>query len=353
MENKTKVKVAVVIGIIILAVVFVCMIVFVKGNRNSVNKDIPTIKNGYANSVNQNDIKSHVITLDDVIGFGIENNNLVEINGDYSNTVIKELDDNNLVFCYGDNKIYYSNNQGKIIEIDLLTSAFSEKELLNKSEYGYISDLKYYSGKLYFVTGKKQLIEYSIEESYEKNLTNENEVSCFEINKDKNCVYLSYKPNGENSGIYSLDFTSNEFAQIININDFADNLILNGNSLIVDAKGLGNFYVYNTNSNSIMGIGENNKLENSKNQIAFYNGVILYTNGTSIDLKDENGNNYQENWYKLEDNSIAGIYMLTSNKLEVAKYDENKKIAKSVVIDLSNGTIEENDKVYINVIRIK
>ena len=35
MDNKTKVKVAVVIGIIVLAVIFIFMVVFVKGNRNS------------------------------------------------------------------------------------------------------------------------------------------------------------------------------------------------------------------------------------------------------------------------------------------------------------------------------
>ena len=42
MDNKTKVKVAVVIGIIVLAVIFIFMVVFVKGNRNSKKNDIPT-----------------------------------------------------------------------------------------------------------------------------------------------------------------------------------------------------------------------------------------------------------------------------------------------------------------------
>ena len=368
MDNKTKVKVAVVIGIVILAVIFIFMIIFVKGNKPSVNKDIPVkASNSYSNkdentvgnySEDNDDNQGNQTNVNDMVSIGIKDNNLVKINSDLSSTTIKKLENGYIDFCYGDNKVYVvlNNEDGSysISEIDLLKNDYSEKVVLTSSEYGSINNIEYYSGKLYFVTEKGQLIEYSISEEFARNLTNENEVSYFVVDEKNNRLFVSYRPNGENPGIYILDFTANNYTQVVTLNDLTGELILNGNSLVIDVKELSKLYLYNSEKSSIVEIGDDNKLNEAKNQVAFYDNGLLYTNGVTIDIKDTSGNSYKDGWYTLNDNTIAGISMISSNKFQIARYDENGKVTRSIVIDLSNGdTTEMNDTVYSDLKIIK
>ena len=370
MDNKTKVKVAVVIGIVILAVIFIFMVVFVKGNRPKKNKNIPTITNGYAET-NKNTVvdseknekpstgEGESVTLDDVVSLAVKDGMLVKINSDLTSTNVAELGSGYSEFCYGESKAYISldNEDGSysIYEIDLLKNDYPQKLILTTSDYGTISNLKYYAGKLYFISQIGQLIEYSISEEHSRALTNQNEVGSFVIDKDKNILYASYKPNGENAGIYILDFTSNTFSQIIaSGEELPKKVLFSGSSLVIDISA--NLYVYNTDTNSVVSIGADNYLSQPENQIAFYDNVLLYTDGASISLKDSSGNAYQDNWYTLNDRSIAEISMLDSKTIQIARFDENGtgKVTRSVLIDLTNGTTtEKTDSVYTEVLRIK
>lgn len=370
MDNKTKVKVAVVIGIVVLAVIFIFMVIFVKGNKTPVNKNIPTKgQEGYVDptktsSSNKEEKESpgEAITLDDVISLGIENGNLVKINKDLSSEVVKKLESGHVEYCYGDSKVYSAidNEDGSysIIEIDLLKSNYPEKTILTSSNYETINNLSYYAGKLYFISGKDSLIEYSISENYSKALTNEGEASSFVIDKENNIMYVSYKPNGQNPGIYILDFTTNSFTQIISLGELAGELILSGKTLVIDVKEFSMLYVYHIEQNTVVAIGSDNYLPEVNNLIAFYDNVLLYTDGATINIKDENGNSYQDNWYTLNDRTIADISMIDKTKLQIARYDVNGassgNVSRSIIIDLSNGaTTEMPDTAYTDLIRIK
>jgi len=378
MENKTKVKVAVVIGIIILAIVFILMVVFVKGNKTSVNNNIPrkgeegyvdpTVKNTAEEPTSDNTVQEldpeeiQQSALDNVISIGIKGDYLVKINSDFTSSNIKKLEIGYSEYCYGDNKVYIVNsNQGvsnSVIEIDISQSNYPEKQIISTSDYGNIKNIEYYQGKLYFVTSIGQLVEYSISESYARAITNPNEVSSFVINKNRNVMYVSYKPEGTNAGIYVLDFTANTFTQIITLNDFAGELILSGNSLVIDVKEIGSLYVYDIVNNTANSIGSDNNLKSAESHVAFYGDIILYTDGTAINLKKENGEVNQDNWYVLNDSSIAGISMLNSSVLQLERYDEGGRnasnITRSVLINLKDGTTTEvPDTVYFDVVRIK
>ena len=212
MDNKTKVKVAVVIGIIILAVIFMFMVIFVKGNRMPVNENIPTkaspstyiINNKETNEIpvkngnNQNNDDEVKIALEDIESIGIREKKLVKINSDLKYETIKKLESGYSSFCYGDGKIYelvmnIEENLSSIIEIDLSDKEYSEKTIFSSGDYGLIDNMRYYSGKIYFVSSKGQLVEYSMSEEYARLLTNENEVSTFAIDENKNCLYLLKK----------------------------------------------------------------------------------------------------------------------------------------------------------------
>lgn len=371
MENKTKVKVAVVIGIVILAVIFIFMVVFVKGNRPKKNKNIPTITNGYAAESNKNTTgesgggdteeppvsTGEKITLDGIVSLATKNGSLVKVKSDFSSEEITKLGSGYSGYCYGDNKAYQvlDNEDGSysIYEIDLLKSDYPQKSVLTTSDYGAIKNIDYYAGKLYFVSQSGQLIEYSISETYSRALTNENEVSSFVIDKVKNNMFVSYKPGGANAGVYILDFTSNSFTQIISLNDLAGDLMLNGNSLVIDVKDFATLYVYDINNATVVSIGADNYLEKAKDHIAFYDNVLLYTDGSNISLKDASGNSYKDNWYTLDDSSIASIEMLDSKTVQVARYGQDGKVSRSIIIDLSNGaTTEVSDSAYTDVVRI-
>ena len=374
MDNKTKVKVAVVIGIVILAVVFIFMVVFVKGNNSpKTNKNIPTREpgtyssssgntsnsnsNSSTNSTGKSDNKTgKAITLDEIVSLAIKDNCLVKIDSNLKSTIVKELEDEYISFCYGDSKAYIATNQDDscvVSEIDLLKSNYPTKEIFSTNDYSSINDLDYYAGKLYFVTENNALVEYSIEEDFSRFLTNENEVSHFAIDKNKNLLYASYMPNGENCGIYVLDFTANTFSQIVGLEELSGELVLNNSSLIIDVKEYGKLFVYNSETNTILDIGDCN-LGKTSSHVAFYSNNLLYTDGNKIDIKDESGNSSQDEWYYLGDNSISRISMITPTKLELVRNDENGKSIGIIIIDLTDGSaVEEPDIVYSEVILIK
>lgn len=375
MENKTKVKVAVVIAIIILAVIFIFMVIFVKGNKNQKNPNIPTkgeagyvdptVKNTTTEPVNetaQEPVVTQPTVSNDVVSLGVKFGWLVKINSDLNAENIIELESGYSEFCYDNSKVYILtiNRDGTnlIDEIDLSKSSYTPKNIITSSDYGNISNIECYEGKLYFMAENGQIIEYSIEESYVRALNNPNEANGFVINKDKNVMYVSYRPNGANAGVYVFDFTANTFSQIISLNDLPGKLILNGNSLVIDVKEYASLYVYDMEQNVVNGIGADNYFEDIENQITFYNDIILYTNGLTIDLKNANGESFQDGWYTLNDSTIADISLLDSTKLQIARYDENGRgggnINRSVVIDLVDGTTTEKPiDVYTDVIRIK
>lgn len=360
MDNKTKVKVAVVIGIVILAIIFIFMVVFVKGNRTPVNKNIPRKSDANYVDPTQNDPTEdeqepvgEPISLDNVESLGIKNGNLVKIGSDLNSNIVKKLKSGFTEYCYGNNNVFtvINNEDGtySVIEIDLSNSEYPEKTIITTSEYGSITNIEYFAEKLYFVSEKGQLIEYSIPESFFKALTKENEVKSFVLNKNNNSIILSYKPNGQDSGIYVLDFTSNSFTKIISLNDFAGKLLLNGKTLVIDVKEFNKLYAYDIENNTVVEIGNDNYLALAENHVAFYNDLLLYTNGTAIDIRDSSGNVYQNGWYTLDERTIASISMLSSSKLQVAKVGGG-----SIIVDLINGTTEEMpDNSYTNVIRIK
>ena len=383
MDNKTKVKVAVVIGIIVLAVIFIFMVVFVKGNRNSKKNDIPTRTPGSYSQKNNNtteepvnnseeddqdgqDVEnktdkdqsdddgnvSETLTLDNVTSLGIKDNNLVKINNDMTSSVVTSLKNGYTDFCYGDEKAYisYKNEDGSssIVEIDLLKSDYPEKTILSM-ENTEINNLEYYSGKIYFVTENGRLVEYSIDEENTNFWTEENETSSFVIDKNNNCLYFSYKPNGENPGIYSLDFTSNTYTELVTLNDFAGELLLNGDSLVIDAKEYQSIYVYNNSLVSVTGIGSDN-LNSTSKQVDFFGDLILYTNGEKVDIKDSSGNSYQDNWYNSNGDLFTDVSMISSNNLQVTREDGQN----SVIIDLTTGNITEMEgSPYSDVVIIK
>ena len=365
MDNKTKVKVAVVIGIVILAIIFIFMVIFVKGNRNAEIDTIPTKKPGAyvrpgentTNKVSNNSTKNNSgekVSLDEIESLGIKDNCLVKIDSSLKSTTIKELGDEYISFCYGDSKAYIANKNGdnscSILEIDLLKSDYPSKEVFSTDEYGTIDDLDYYGGKLYFVTENRQIIEYSIEENFMRALTNEDEASHFIIDKEKNLLYASYRPNGENCGIYVLNFTENTFDQIANLEDLTGELVLNENALVIDAYG--ELYIYNFELNEVFDIG--GSFGKTSLQVVFYENNLLYTDGSKIDIKDCNGNSSQDNWYDLGDNSISSISMITTNKLQIARRNEDGVITKSIIIDLTNGSATENkSEVYSELVIIK
>ena len=369
MDNKTKVKVAVVIGIVALAVIFIFMVIFVKGNKTPVNKNIP--RKGDAGFVDptqnttntttkkeEETVPGSNVTLDDVVCLGIKNGNLVKINSDLTSVDVKKLESGFKDYCYGDKNVYtvIDNEDGtySVIEIDLTKSNYPEKNIITTGEYGAINNIEYYGGKLYFVSQIGQLIEYSISENYFRALTAAGEVSSFVINKKDNNIIVSYMPGGVNSGIYTFDFTQNNFTQFIALDELAGDLILNGNSLIIDVKGFNSLYLYDMESGSVVAIGADNYLNKAENHIAFYDNVLLYTNGSAIDLKKSSGEDYQENWYVLNDGTIADISMIDSSKMQIARYDAERKVTRSIIIDLSNGeTTEKPDVVYTDIIKIK
>ena len=368
MDNKTKVKVAVVIGIVILAVIFIIMVVFVKGNRTPVNKNIPRKgEKGYQDPTQKEDDTGEEepeptgepVTLEDVMSLGIKDGNLVEIHSDLSSTIVRKMESGYTEFCYGDNCVYtlVDNEDGtySVIETDLSNSAYPDKTIMTTDAYGHISNIEYYAGKIYFVSEKRQLIEYSISESFSKAFTNENEVSSFVINRTNNSMILSYRPEGQNAGIYILDFTSNSFTPIVTLNDLAGRLILNGKTLVIDIKEFQKLYVYDLEQNTVLEVGADNVLASVENHITFYNDLLLYTDGSAIDIRDASGNAYQIGWYVLNDGTIADISMLSSSQLQIARYDANgsKKITRSLVINLSDATMTELDSVYTGVIRMK
>lgn len=367
MDNKTKVKVAVVIGIVILAVIFIIMVVFVKDNRTPVNKNIPTkgkegyvdtTKNTIENSTSDNQVVSSnkPANIAEIVSLGIKDNNLVEIKSDLSSTVVKNLPSGYKEYCFGENKVYLisdnENRTSSIVEIDLKNN-YSEKTITT-DEYEGITNIEYYSGKLYFVSGMGQLIEYSISENVARALTNENEISSFTINKEKNNIILSYRPNGTNPGIYVFDFTTNSIVQIVTLNELAGKLALNGNTLVIDVKEYNTLYVYDMEKNTVVAIGADNIMKKADNHFTFYDNVLLCSDGDSVSLKDVSGESYKDNWYVLNDKTIADISMLDSTKLQISRYGENGIVSRSIVIDLSNGvTTEMPDVVYNEVVRIK
>ena len=370
MDNKTKVKVAVVIAIVVLAVIFILMVVFVKGNRTQVNQNIPRkgtdsyVEPSTNTSVDignedENVSSGEPITSDGIVSIGMKGTDLVAINSNLESTVIKKIGSKYSSFCYGDNKIYTVLDNGEendsINEIDLLKGDYPEKTILTTTgDYGAIKNVEYYAGKLYFVSERMELVEYSIDENVMKPLANENEVSNFTIDKANNRIYVSYRPNGTNPGVYVLDLTANTFTQIITLNDLPGQLILHGNSLIIDVKEYQRLYVYHIEQNTVLELGADNLLEEAKNQITFYEDVLLYTNGTTIDIKNANGDSYQDGWYTVEDGSIASIAMLDATKLQIARFDGTGKVSQSSVVDLTTGTITQMpDIVYSDVVTIK
>ena len=208
MDNKTKVKVAVVIGIVVLAVIFILMVFFVKGNRKSkVNKNIPTktstsdeekVISKNENKVNnekdnsdseievENDEKNN---LEEFVSLGIRDNYIVKINSDLNFEKIKKIKNGYQDFCCGDNKIYelVKGNGIKVIEINLEDENYSEKTILETNDYGIIKNIEYYSGKLYFISENGILIEYSISESESKFSISQNEII-----SELNMTYPSY-----------------------------------------------------------------------------------------------------------------------------------------------------------------
>lgn len=363
MENKTKVKVAVVIGIVILAVIFILMVVFVKSNKKT-NNDIPrkTKETSVSNSENivdtekdkeDNETNQENATLENVISLGIKDGNLVKINNDLTSTIVKKLDDNFGEFCYGDEKAYISikeNDKCIIKELDLVKENYPEKTIFSSSDFDSINCISYYGGKLYFVTEYEQLIEYSISEEYSKNLSNKNEVSFFVIDKNKNNMYVSYKPNGENPGIYLLDFTLNNYTQKITLSNLTGKLYLGDNTLVIDVKEVGKLYAYNIDSNSIVEIGNDNSQIDK--QIAFFGNVMLYANNTVIDLKDSNGNSYQDKWYDLEDREIYSIDMISTNILNITILNNDKTYSCRSIDLTTGGTGEVPENVYLKTVRI-
>lgn len=369
MDNKTKVKVAVVIGIVILAVIFIFMVIFVKGNRNSLkkNKNIPVKDPNQVSQTNTNTTtekddedknnSKNGITLDEAVSIAVENNNLVFINSDLKSSIITELDEDYKEYCYGDNKVYvaYERDESSysICEIDLSVKNYELKEVLSTEEYGGITNLEYYSGKLYFVTANGALVEYSIEEEFARFLTNENEVSHFTIDKDNNCLYVSYMPNGADCGIYVLDFTANTFTPIIGLDELSGEFVLIDRLLLMDITYLGKIYAYNIETNSIFEVADSGLLSKSSDEVTFYNGTILFTDGSKVGIEDNAGNLLQDDWYALGDGSISGISMLSDTQLQIARFVSGNS-GQSIVIDLVSGNITENpSKVYLDVVRIK
>lgn len=369
MDNKTKVKVAVVIGIVVLAVIFIFMILFVKGNRPSVNTNIPKKgEEGYVDPIQnkltekndeENKVSGKKVNIDNVVCLGVANGNLVKINSDFSNDIIKEIDGNYINYCYGENHVYLiTNNEDEsisIIQIDITKSNYPETIVVSTSDYKDVNNLEYYAGKLYFVSERNQLIEFSISESYFRALSNENEVSSFAINENNNVMYVSYKSNNDNAGVYVLDFTANSFNQIVALTELPGKLIFNDESLIIDVKELNSLYVFDINNNSVINIGSDNNLPKAENHVTFYDNVLLYTDGASISLKKSNGESFKDNWYTLNDRTIADISMIDETHLQIARYDENGQgnVNRSIRIDLSDGTTETPDIVYTNIVKIK
>ena len=124
---------------------------------------------------------------------------------------------------------------------------------------------------------------------------------------------------------------------------------MNGKTLVIDVKEFNKLYAYDIENNTVVEIGNDNYLALAENHVAFYNDLLLYTNGTAIDIRDSSGNVYQNGWYTLDERTIASISMLSSSKLQVARTSGG-----SIIVDLINGTTEEiPDNSYTNVIRIK
>lgn len=375
MDNKTKVKVAVVIGIVVLAVIFILMVVFVKGNRKpKKNNNIPTkTSNTYENNDNtKNEVDnenkdekdnndSENTDFGDVVSLGIRNRYLVKLDSDLNEEEIKKVKSGYLDYCYGDNRIYelveYEQERNadgiKIIEINLEDEEYSEKTILETADYGIVNDIEYYSGKIYFISENGTLVEYSISEDYFNNLSNENEVTSFAIDKDNNCIYEGRRLNGENPGVYRYSFTENDYNQLITLNELPEELVVQGKSLVVDVKEVGKIYVYNIENPKVTEVGDNNSLGKMSSQISLFDNYVLYTDGSKIDLKNESGESYQDGWYNLGDNSIADISMITNTKLQTSRYDEDGKISKCIIIDLTSGEAKEKEEVYSNLILIK
>ena len=125
-------------------------------------------------------------------------------------------------------------------------------------------------------------------------------------------------------------------------------------SILFLRKKIDKIYVYNIEQQTILEIGANNNLQKASYHIAFYDNYILYTNGSKIDIKDNSGNSYKDDWYNLDDNSISKISMISKSKLQVSRSNEHGQISSGIIIDLTNGNAKDaGETIYSELVTIK
>lgn len=368
MNHKTKIKVAAAIALIIIAIIFILMIVFVKGNRD-IKNNIPTkTPGGSSNTSKTDDNKKNNnknnISNNDVFALALKNKMLYKLNNNLESELINELsngssDETFSDFSYDKNDVYLaykSDNTTYIYKISNMDGSNNQELVFETDEYNYKNALTVYNDKIYYITEDAKLIEYSISEEVVNVLVNGYELGngkTFVIDKDKNVLYLMatvLTDDGTETGVYKLDFTSNAVSKIINLDEINGDLILNNNNLIIDVFNMSSVFIYNIDSNLVYSLG-NYEYNDIQQKVAFYEDVILYTNGNVVQLKDETGNDIKNDWYEAQDGYIYNISMISNQKLEVVI--KNNNAYEALTIDLNSGEISEIEEAYLNVINLK
>jgi len=378
MDNKTKIKVAIVIGVVIIALIFIGMIFFVEENRGD-NPNIPTksVVSDNTNTIqNKNEAidEGKDITIEDTYSLALKDDFLVKIKDDFTsenvlNIADKEDDEEYWAFSYDEGIAYllYFNEKDTfkpiIYSVDLLKSNYPKKKVVELDEKYCGMDFNVYNNKIYYSTVNDNILEYSINEEKMSYLLDEDSQvvrGSLEIDKENNLIYYIAEKNNS-CAVYKMDLGTNESELIISGFSIGYDLYLYKNKYLICSVD-DSIYIYNSENKSIWKLGSNSSYLDEKNiigNVAFYEeNYIIYTDGQNVVLKDFDGNVLNESLYGVDNEQgevIFSVCMLVENKLqiEVSDVSNSENNARSILIDLEKGLLSESDEVYTNVLIIK
>ncbi len=387
MDYKTKIKITAVIGIIVVAVIFVLMVLFVTSNKD---KGLVKTSNNKQQSVSHEKL-DYNINLDEIESFGVQSHYIVAINANGESEKIYDIENKEdaefqnmvfddgvlyLVFNENSNTNIYSFNLNK--KESKLTNIFetnlSEALKMSDAKFDYENDtIDVFNGNLYLKINNS-FIEYNISKgSFSNVISNTNtegsisgEVNSFVIDKSNKKAYISASIASEldgGVGVYSFDFETRELNQLITLETSASDLILGNNVLAICVPEYKCYYLYNMDEGQVYEIGDEHITEKKHGmlgKIVVCDDFLIYNNEEKIVMKDFEGNTNKELFTisNEEEGYYYNISMLTDNSVQVivATYDSEVKPYKSIILNLDTNDITEIDEVndiYFKIIRVK
>ena len=165
MDQKTKIKVAIVSALVVLAIIFILMVLFVRGNRDkkikesiptkTSNETIPTENDVEGNSTDPSNntntdenFQAEIMDIEDIRCFAMKDGNIVELDKNENYAILKKIKNQTVLsYTYDNESLYiaYESAGTTIGKIDL--NSGEEEIIFENINIFFMILFKFSSGK--------------------------------------------------------------------------------------------------------------------------------------------------------------------------------------------------------------